>query len=237
MSTILRPAIVAFTVIGTAAPGAFAQENGNPEHGAQLYRACAACHSLRPDVHLTGPSLAGVWGRQAGAVEGFRRYSEALRSSGLLWQPGALDPWLANPAEMVPGTFMTFPGIEDDAQRADLIAFLREATAPGGDEAVVAQGLVSAEMADGQLPPALRSASPSQQVAAVTYCGDAYRVTTADGAETPFWEMNLRLKTDGSERGPEPGKPVIIPGGMMGDRGSLVFSSPEEIGAFIQRQC
>ena len=237
MSRLLRAAAIVFPVICIEAPEAFAQDSGDPQRGAQFYRACAACHSLRPDIHLTGPSLAGLWGRKAGTVEGFHRYSEALRSSGLLWRPEALDPWLANPAAMVPGAFMTFPGARDDVQRADLIAFLREAMAPGGDEAVVAQGLLSADMADGQVPPALRSAPSSQQVTAVSYCGDAYRITTADGAETPFWEMNLRLKTDGSERGPEPGKPVIIPGGMMGDRASLVFSSPEEISTVVQRQC
>jgi cytochrome c len=216
---------------------ASAQVTGDPQRGAQVYRACAACHSLRPDVHLTGPSLAGVWGRQAGTIRSFTRYSDALQASGIFWETEVLDAWLDDPAELVPGTSMSFPGIGDDAQRADLVAFLRDAMAPGGAAAVVERGLIPAAMADGQLPPSMRSASPSARVAAVRYCGDAYHVETADGAETRVWEMNLRFKTDGSERGPAPGQPVLIPSGMMGDRASLVFSSPREIASFVQSQC
>jgi cytochrome c len=59
---------------------------GDPDAGAQVFWTCAACHTLEPGVHRTGPSLAGVFGRKAGIAEGFHRYSDALRSADLVWQ-------------------------------------------------------------------------------------------------------------------------------------------------------
>lgn len=72
---------------------------------------------------------------------------------------------------------------------------------------------------------------------ALRYCEDTYEVTTADGAVLPFWEFNLRFKTDSSDRGPERGKPAIVGTGMGGDRAAVVFAKPEEISAFIQPGC
>ena len=60
---------------------------------------------------------------------------------------------------------------------------------------------------------------------------------TADGKTEDYWEANLRFKTDSSDTGPLGGKPVIMPAGMMGDRASVFFTAPEEIGAFIKHQC
>ena len=51
---------------------------GDAEKGAAVFRACAACHSLKPDRNMTGPSLAGFWERKAGALASFERYSPAL---------------------------------------------------------------------------------------------------------------------------------------------------------------
>ncbi|MGH7292912.1 MAG: c-type cytochrome, partial [Myxococcota bacterium] len=59
---------------------AFAEE-GDTANGARVFAACAACHSLAPGRHRTGPSLAGVLGRKAGTAEGFRRYSPALNGA------------------------------------------------------------------------------------------------------------------------------------------------------------
>src|SRR3546814_16586931 len=70
----------------------------------------------------------------------------------------------------------------------------------------------------------------------VQHCRDSYCVTTADGAETPFWEMNVRLKLDTRETGPEPGKPAILGAGMAGDRVSIVFSSLEELTSFVTEE-
>ncbi|MGH6975984.1 MAG: hypothetical protein ACREED_03055, partial [Stellaceae bacterium] len=78
---------------------------------------------------------------------------------------------------------------------------------------------------------------PAKQVRAIRFCHDSYFVTTADGKTASFWEVNLRLKIDASDTGPFRGKPVILPAGMMGDRASVFFASPEEISPFIKHQC
>ena len=197
---------------------------GDVENGARAARACMACHSFAPARHMTGPSLAGVWGRKAGTVDGFGRYSSALARSGIVWNEKNLDAWLKNPAAVVPGNTMTFAGIADERTRTDLLAYLQAVS----ERRVVApdRGL-----------PNLKLADAAGQVTAVRHCGDTYRVTTGDRESHAFWEFNLRFKTDGSSSGPLAGKPVIVGSGMQGDRASIVFSRPEEISAFIRKDC
>ena len=214
-----------------------AHAQGSPQRGAMVYRACAACHSLEPGMHLTGPSLADLWDRKAASVVDFPRYSRALKAQEFLWDETTLNAWLANPAGFVAGNQMTFRGIEDDKTRQDLIAFLRLAMAPGGAKAVVAQRLVPESLARGQAPEDLSKVTPAQQVTAVRYCQNSYFVTTADEQEHSFWALNLRLKVDSSALGPKGGKPVLTGSGMQGDRASLVFSDPGQISAFIQSKC
>jgi cytochrome c len=83
----------------------------------------------------------------------------------------------------------------------------------------------------------LRKAPPEGQVASITHCKDTYTVKTADGKVNKVWEFNLRFKTDSSNLGPQPGKPVIVGAGMQGDRASVVFTAPSEISRFITEQC
>src|SRR5437867_13041880 len=86
-----------------------------------------ACHSAAPGEHLTGPSLAHVFNRKAASAEGFMRYSDALKGANLTWNEAVLDKWLANPAQLVPGTSMTFPGIKETQARQHVIAHPRAA--------------------------------------------------------------------------------------------------------------
>src|SRR5665213_3115736 len=111
----------------------------DPEAGAKAFRVCSACHSLRPGVNMTGPSLAGIWGRKAGSLASFPRYSAALASSGTVWNAQSLDAWLADPAGFVPGNLMMIRGIAETKARADLIALLRLAgpSGPAGAAAAV----------------------------------------------------------------------------------------------------
>jgi hypothetical protein len=83
---------------------------------------------------MTGPSLAGLWNRKSGSLPSFTRYSTALKSSGLVWNDQTLDEWVKDPQHIVPGNQMTFPGVKDSRQRADLLAFLKEATRPDGSQ-------------------------------------------------------------------------------------------------------
>lgn len=98
---------------------------GDPAKGKALYAQCMACHTLAHN--LVGPKHCGLFGRRAGSVPGFD-YSPAMRHSGIVWNAKTLDRFLADPQKYVPGTAMLFAGIPDPAQRADLIAWLKQAT-------------------------------------------------------------------------------------------------------------
>jgi cytochrome c len=192
-----------------------------------------ACHSAAPGEHLTGPSLAHVWKRKAGTAEGFTRYSDALKRSGITWDETTLDRWLSNPDALVPGTSMTFPGIKDAQARQDVIAYLRALSENQAKAPVRASG----GMMGGGRKPDLKKAPPEGQVKSIKHCGDAYTVETADGKREKVWEFNLRFKTDSSKLGPLPGKPVVLGAGMRGDRASVIFASPSEISGFIKQAC
>lgn len=217
-------------------------ESGDASHGQQDFRVCAPCHSLETDRNMTGPSLANLWGRKAGGLSSFDRYSDALKSSGIIWDDRALDGWLTDPQRMVPDNDMPFEGIKDARVRADLLAFLKEATKPGAAPERTAQmkgmgGGMMGGMVGGGRDSNLKSVDPSKRVKAITYCHDTYRVTTADGKTRPFWERNLRFMTDSSQDGPEKGAPAIMPAGMMGDRAAVIFAAPEEITKMIEARC
>lgn len=236
MQRIQAAASAAFvTVISVCSAWA---ENGNTARGQLVFRACVACHSLEPGRNMTGPTLAGFWNRKAGTLESFRRYSSALRSSDIVWNDKTLEAWLRDPRNVVPGNTMTFPGIKDAQQRSDLVAFLKDATrrerAPSQS---TQQGGQMGGMMGGGAAPNLKKLDPDNRVQKITYCGDTYRVTTADGKTRDFWERNLRLKTDSSDIGPEKGAPAIVDAGMMGDRASVIFAGPEEISLAIVKNC
>jgi cytochrome c len=97
------------------------------ENRARLFASCRACHSLDPaERGLPGPNLAGLIGRKVGGDTAFD-YSPVLRKArdeGLRWDTGRLETFLADPAEMFPGLWMSMRGIEDAAERETLVRFL-----------------------------------------------------------------------------------------------------------------
>ena len=97
------------------------------EDGERVFNQCKACHSLDAGVHRVGPSLAGLDGRTAGTVEGFR-YSDAMKDSGIVWNEETLEGFLANPREYLPGNRMSFPGVRDEEKLEALIDYLLEAS-------------------------------------------------------------------------------------------------------------
>jgi cytochrome c len=99
------------------------------QRGEQVYTRCAACHAI--DANRTGPQHCGLFGRRAGSAPGFDGYSAALRKSKIVWNERTLDNFIRSPFDAVPGTAMGYAGVKDDAERADLIAWLRVATQPG----------------------------------------------------------------------------------------------------------
>lgn len=206
---------------------------GDPARGVRVFNACASCHSVKPGEHMTGPSLADVWNKKAGAVQGFERYSEALKRSGIVWTDANLETWLTVPEELVPGTTMTFPGLREKKDREDLVAFLK-VTSEG--KAPKAEASSRGDMMMSRARPNLKEAPAEAQITGIEYCRGTYTIKTAAGTANKAWEFNVRLKTDVSKDGPRPGKPVVVGSGMQGDRVSVIFASPAEISQYI-KQC
>ena len=132
---------------------------------------------------------------------------------------------------------MTFPGIKDEQARADLIPYLRSVPASGTAGTDASGRQMGGMMMGGRPAPNLKTLAAEDRVEAITYCGDTYRVITADGQTHEFWERNLRFKTDSGAEGPQKGAPAILDAGMMGDRGSVIFANPDEISTVIKPQC
>jgi cytochrome c len=103
--------------------------SASADDGGKLFTPCRACHSLDPaDQGLPGPNLAGLIGRKVGGDEAFD-YSPVLRKArddGLRWDAERLDRFLADPAEMFPGLWMSIRGVEGAADRAALVKFLTD---------------------------------------------------------------------------------------------------------------
>jgi len=111
-------ACAAFTLPALAA--------GDADAGRALYQArCSACHSL--DYNGAGPAHRGVFGRAAAQAPGFA-YSEALKSSQVVWNDETLDRWLTDPERFVPGQRMGI-NVPEAKDRQDLIAYLKQASA------------------------------------------------------------------------------------------------------------
>lgn len=223
-------------------PAVLAQ-TGDPTRGERDFRACAPCHSLEPDRNMTGPSLSHLWGRKAGSLQSFDRYSDALKTSGIIWDDRSLDAWLTDPERMVPDNAMPFDGIKDVRARADLLAFLKDATKPGATSRQTAEGMGGMKgggmmgIMGGGHDPNLKNLDPPKHVTRIAHCRDTYRVTTADGKTRAFWERNLRFMTDSSNDGPQGDAPAIMPAGMMGDRAAVIFAAPDEISKMIEGRC
>ena len=112
---------IAIAAVALAVVPAWAATRGDPLRGEEIYSRCLACHALEYD--RVGPRHCGLLGRRAGKVPGFR-YSDAMRRSKLTWDAKTLDRFLADPTKTVPGTTMTYAGVTDAKERADLIAWL-----------------------------------------------------------------------------------------------------------------
>ncbi|MBW8270303.1 c-type cytochrome [Caldovatus aquaticus] len=102
----------------------------DPAAGQRVFNQCRACHTIEQGGrNSVGPNLHGLFGRRAGSVEGFR-YSADMREKGeggLVWNEETLRAYLANPKAVVPRGTMSFVGLRNEQQLADLIAYLRQA--------------------------------------------------------------------------------------------------------------
>ena len=98
---------------------------GDVAAGEKVFKKCKACHVVNKEQNRTGPHLVNLFGRAAGSLEGYKKYSKAMKSSGIVWDEETLDAYLKAPKKYVKGTRMAFAGLKKDADRANVIAYMK----------------------------------------------------------------------------------------------------------------
>jgi cytochrome c len=101
---------------------------GDADAGEKVFNKCKACHVADEPQNRVGPHLVGIFGRPAGSVEGFK-YSDAMKESGVTWDEATIAEYIADPRGYIKGNRMAFVGLKDEEDIANLIAYLKEATA------------------------------------------------------------------------------------------------------------
>ncbi|MGB1183109.1 MAG: c-type cytochrome, partial [Candidatus Puniceispirillaceae bacterium] len=101
-----------------------AAQAGDAEKGKKVFKKCAACHLVDKEKHKTGPHLVNLFGREAGSLESYKKYSKAMKASGIVWNAETLDGYLAAPKKYLKGTKMAFAGLKKEADRQNIIAYL-----------------------------------------------------------------------------------------------------------------
>lgn len=123
-TTVLAVTALVATTLSTYAAG-------DADAGKKVFAKCMACHEAATDKDRVGPSLHGVIGRTAGTLPSFEaKYSDAMKKAGaegLVWDETSIAAYIKAPKEKVPGNKMAFAGIKDDADIANVIAYLEAA--------------------------------------------------------------------------------------------------------------
>ena len=99
---------------------------GDAALGEKVFKKCKACHIVDKEKHKTGPHLVNVIGRTAGTAEGYKKYSKAMKNSGIVWDDETLDGYLEKPKKYLKGTRMAFSGLKKEKDRANVIAYLKQ---------------------------------------------------------------------------------------------------------------
>ena len=117
--------LAAVFVVLAAAPAA---AEGDAARGKRVFNKCKACHLLEDTgKKKIGPHLAGIFGRKAGSIAGFR-YSKAMKKADIVWDEKTIDAYIAAPRKFIKGNKMAFAGVRKAKDRADVIAYLKEKT-------------------------------------------------------------------------------------------------------------
>ena len=123
----MRTIVVAAALAMLTAGPAFAE--GDAKAGKKVFNKCKACHMVNKEKNRVGPHLVGIFGRTAGAVEGFK-YSDVMKNSGIVWDKETIAAYLADPKGYMPKNRMAFPGLKKEKDIANILAYLEEASAP-----------------------------------------------------------------------------------------------------------
>ena len=99
---------------------------GDAALGEKVFKKCKACHVVDKEKHKTGPHLVNVIGRTAGTAEGYKKYSKAMKNSGIVWDDETLNGYLEKPKKYLKGTRMAFAGLKKEEDRANVIAYLKQ---------------------------------------------------------------------------------------------------------------
>lgn len=157
--------------------------SGNAIKGAEIFKQCAACHTLGAGTeHTVGPNLNHVFGRVAAGAEGYAAYSDGMKAKGAenhIWHEKTLYKFLANPAKRVPGTIMAFPGLKTEKEIKDLLAFMIEfspAYKPKSRKAVSADAIASAVVPEMQA----QDNTPENPDFSDAYMANADAINTGD---------------------------------------------------------
>lgn len=105
-----------------------AEQIGDAEAGAEEFKKCTGCHQVGSGAgDKVGPHLNGIFGRKAAAHEGYRYSKSMVRAGndGLIWTAETLDAYIENPRALVSKTRMSFRGVKDPNDRANVLAYLR----------------------------------------------------------------------------------------------------------------
>jgi cytochrome c len=121
----IRPAAFT-TAFALLMPGA--TQAADTEAGQKAFARCKICHTLEAGGRSpVGPNLHGIFGRKAGTLDGFS-YSAAMKNSGIVWDDDSMTRYLRDPRGSMPGNKMAFPGVKNDEEMANLLAYLHQAT-------------------------------------------------------------------------------------------------------------
>ncbi len=115
--------MMAAALLAAATTAASAQDVGKGEHS---FAKCLPCHSIGPDAqNKIGPELNGLDGRHSGTVANYS-YSDANKNSGIVWDEASFKEYIRSPQAKIPGTKMTFAGISNPQEIADLWAYIKQ---------------------------------------------------------------------------------------------------------------
>ena len=123
----MKKAILAAAAVLALGAGS-AQAEGDAAAGEKVFKKCKACHKVEAGKKSpVGPNLHGLFGRTAGTGD-FKRYSSAMKDSGIVWNDETIAAYLKDPKGYIPKNKMAFPGLKKDKDVANVIAYLKEAT-------------------------------------------------------------------------------------------------------------